>query len=196
LIIKTADLLASNKLLAEEYVVDVAGLGKLALEAEIETADELAALAEKSGEKLALLKNGKYNGKQFGHKSIEVAKGAEKSEIIWVNHGYKHIPDQNIPWKKIVESTKGNGVAKYVQGKKLPAIEALERKVWENGIPATNNSLTKGKLWKLMKFDEIIGAYEGTETQYIVVKGSKNGPIDVIHGHPISEKYYKDLLQS
>jgi hypothetical protein len=54
LIIKTADLLASNKLLAEEYLVEVAGLGKLALEAEVETAAELATLAEQSGEKLAL----------------------------------------------------------------------------------------------------------------------------------------------
>jgi hypothetical protein len=42
-----------------------------------------------------------------------------------------------------------------------------------------------------MKFDHVIGAYNGVETKYMVVKLS----VGEIHGHPISEALYKQYLK-
>lgn len=41
------------------------------------------------------------------------------------------------------------------------------------------------------KYDEIIGATGGKETQYVRIENSAN----TIHGHPISESEYLKLLK-
>lgn len=46
--------------------------------------------------------------------------------------------------------------------------------------------VTNGK-----KYDEIIGATGGKETQYVRIENSAN----TIHGHPISESEYLKLLK-
>ncbi|MED4753608.1 hypothetical protein P9361_19895 [Brevibacillus choshinensis] len=103
-------------------------------------------------------------------------------DVSWTNHGYKHFPSKNTTWSDVVKSTK-SGPAKYIPG---TDVEALERMVWEKGSPVTN-----GKTWKVMKFDKIIGASEGGNTQYIRVEYSGG----TIHGHPITELEYKKLLK-
>ena len=65
-----------------------------------------------------------------------------------------------------------NGDAKYKLGIN---VEALERLVWQEGV-MTNND----KPWKVMKFDQIVGAKNGIETNCIRVELSAN----TIHGHP------------
>ncbi len=100
----------------------------------------------------------------------------------WSPHGYKHFPPKNVKWKDIVKTTK-TGPAKY-----LPSIniEEFEREAWRNGTPVTN-----GKDWKVMKYEEVIGASEGKETVYIRIERTAG----TIHGHPISEAEYKRLLK-
>lgn len=100
-------------------------------------------------------------------------KGTDKS-IELTNHGYKHFPQKNLTWKKVIKSTK-NGPAKYMPDIN---IEQLERMVWESGTPVTN-----GKTWKVMEFDNIIGASAGKETRFMRVEMSAG----TIHGHPITE---------
>ena len=85
-------------------------------------------------------------------------------------------------WKNVVKSTK-NGPAKYLHG---TDIEALERMVWEQGIDVTN-----GKMWKVMKFDDAIGATVSKETKYMRVEFSSG----TIHGHPITKSEYNKLLK-
>lgn len=65
-------------------------------------------------------------------------------------------------------------------------IEAIERYAWEYGIPTTN-----GKTWKVMQFDEIIGAIDGKDTKYMRIEMTQN----TIHGHPITEAEYRKLLK-
>ena len=69
---------------------------------------------------------------------------------------------------------------KFGPTKYLPNIDvkALELDVWENGKLATNK-----KPWKVMEFNDIIGASEGTPTRFVRVEMSAN----VIHGYPITE---------
>lgn len=56
---------------------------------------------------------------------------------------------------------------------------------WENGTDVTN-----GKTWKVMEFDEVIGATSGKETMYVRVEYSGG----TIHGHPITlEEFNKQL---
>ncbi|GAK40673.1 polymorphic toxin-type HINT domain-containing protein [Paenibacillus urinalis] len=104
------------------------------------------------------------------------------SNCEWTAHGYKHFASKNMTWKDTVISTK-SGPAKYVLG---TDVEALERNVWENGTQVTN-----GKTWKVMKFDKVIGASEGVETQYVRVEYSGG----TIHGHPITQAEYNKLLK-
>ncbi|MBO0473472.1 hypothetical protein JZO86_07115 [Enterococcus ureasiticus] len=101
--------------------------------------------------------------------------------IEWTNHGYKHYPPKNMKWKDIVSSTK-NGPAKYKEGIN---IEQLERKVWKEGKNVSN-----GKPWKVMEFDDIIGASSGKETRFMRVEKSSN----TIHGHPITELEFNKLI--
>ena len=103
--------------------------------------------------------------------------------VNWTDHGHKHFPDKNKPWKDTTKSTK-NGPAKYSPD--IKDIEAFERETWEIGTPVTN-----GKNWKVKKYDEIIGATGGKETQYVRIENSAN----TIHGHPISESEYLKLLK-
>lgn len=103
-------------------------------------------------------------------------------KVKWTNHGYKHFAPNNISWKAVIKSTK-SGPAKYLQG---ADVEAIERFVWANG-----KSVTSGKEWKVYKFDQIVGASLGKETQYIRVEYSGG----TIHGHPITEAEYKKLTK-
>ena len=100
----------------------------------------------------------------------------------WTNHGFKHFAPKNMSWKNVVKSTK-SGPAKYLKGAE---IEALERMVWKNGTDVTN-----GKTWKVMEFDEVIGASLGKETKYMRVEFSSG----TIHGHPITKSEYNKLLK-
>ena len=87
-----------------------------------------------------------------------------------------------MPWNDVVKSTK-NGPAKYKQG---TDIEALERMVWETGTSVTN-----GKSWKVMEFEEEIGASGGKTSRWIRVEESAK----TIHGHPITAAEFKKLTK-
>ncbi|MGC4018609.1 MAG: hypothetical protein QM793_04840 [Muricomes sp.] len=118
-----------------------------------------------------------------GQNSGGSSKGDSKTDVDWTDHGHKHFPDKNKPWKDTVKSTK-EGPAKY--SKDVSDIEAFERNAWETGTSVTN-----GKNWKVKAYDEIIGATGGKETRYVRIENSAN----TIHGHPISESEYLKLLK-
>ena len=101
--------------------------------------------------------------------------------ISWTNHGFKHFPPKNLSWKEIVKLTK-TGDALYKPGIN---IEKIERFAWENG-----KKVTTDKPWKVIEFDHIIGAKNGTETQFMRVEISAN----TIHGHPITPAEFKKYL--
>ncbi|MBD2871222.1 RHS repeat domain-containing protein [Paenibacillus arenilitoris] len=105
------------------------------------------------------------------------------ANVKWTNHGYKHFAQKNLSWKAVIKSTKNGGPARYLHG---TDIEAVERFVWANGTPVTN-----GKDWKVFKFDQVVGASDGKETQYIRVEHSGG----TIHGHPITVAEYKKLTK-
>ncbi|MCJ3377176.1 hypothetical protein LNY74_05780 [Klebsiella pneumoniae] len=58
--------------------------------------------------------------------------------------------------------------------------------VWNTGQTTSLRSY-----WKVKQYDHIIGAYEGKETQWTVVKESQG----VIHSHPISEEKAKRYIK-
>ncbi len=99
-------------------------------------------------------------------------------------HGFKHAAAKNVPWQKIVKSTK-SGAAKFMQGMD---VEKLTKEAWDNG-----QEVTTGKPWKVYKSDKIIGANSGKETQYMRVELSET--TKEIHGHPILEAEYKKLTK-
>lgn len=105
----------------------------------------------------------------------------KKKEVEWTDHGRKHVPPKRINWKEIIKSTL-HGDAKYTIGLN---IQKIEKYVWEYGLPCKDN------LWRVMQFEEVIGAYEGAETTCMVVKNSAN----TIHGHPISHAEMLRLLK-
>jgi hypothetical protein len=55
--------------------------------------------------------------------------------VRWTNHGYKHVPQKNLTWKHIVESTQHGGAARYKTGIN---IKNYETQVWKEGLLATN----------------------------------------------------------
>ncbi len=133
---------------------------------------KLKQAAKVSGAKKAVEEYNKRKGKLT---TTAPAKPAEK--VQWVPHDYKHVPSSKMKWKDTVKATK-HGYAKY-NTYDLSDIERTERMVWSKGTPTTD-----GNTHKVMKLDKVIGAYEGKETQYIIVKATNNG--NTIHGHPIS----------
>ncbi len=122
------------------------------------------------------LRKGNGNGGGSGNRNQNKLE-TNNSNVKWIDHGWKHKPPRNMPWKKIVEST-ATGPAKY---KPEINIKQLELHAWENGAFVSN-----GKNYKVFKCKDIIGAKWGKETQYIRVECSSNK----IHGHPISEQEY------
>jgi hypothetical protein len=96
----------------------------------------------------------------------------------------KHIPQANMDWKDIVKSTKNGGAARYKPG---IDIEAIERYAWEYGTTTKSRDS-----FKVMKFDDVIGANGGKETVFMRVEMNSVGEI---HGHPISEQKYLDYLK-
>ncbi|MHA6532312.1 hypothetical protein [Paenibacillus sp. BAC0078] len=129
-------------------------------------------------------------GKMFVNimKEGKVISAAVSSEIKWINyakHDFKSIKGyKKMSWSDIRDTTK-HGNAMY---KTDIDIEALERYAWEYGTPTTN-----GKTWKVMKFDEVIGATKGKDTVYMRIELSADSM--EIHGHPITEQEYKNLLK-
>lgn len=87
----------------------------------------------------------------------------QEDKVIWSPYGGKHAPSLGVTWKKIVEGTK-DGTAKYALDINQ---EELEREAWKSGETVTN-----GKPWKVKKFNRIVGAKDGQETQYIRVENS------------------------
>ncbi|MCW6111095.1 hypothetical protein [Clostridium sporogenes] len=108
-------------------------------------------------------------------------KGATEA-VEWTNHGYKHFPQKKMNWKEIIKSTK-SGAAKYNPG---TDIQKLERMAWEKGTSVTN-----GRIWKVMEFDDVIGASAGAEIKYMRIEMSGG----TIHGHPITKAEYKKLMK-
>ena len=104
----------------------------------------------------------------------------DAEEVAWTSHGYKHFASTKLPWAETVRA-RARGPAKY-----LPDIdvEALERDVWDKGIPTTN-----GRPWKVMEFRDSIGASAGDESRWVRVEQSSN----TIHGHPITQQEYERL---
>src|SRR3990167_2720738 len=101
----------------------------------------------------------------------ENANQEDNNTVNWSNHKNKHVAPKNIPWKKIVSSTK-KGPAKYAPDNN---VEELERFTWENGAETKNNSSAK-----VFDFENIIGASKGEETSCCRVELDAT---DTIHGH-------------
>ena len=104
------------------------------------------------------------------------------TDVTWSDHGYKHFPSKNANVKDTIKSTK-SGPAKYMPD---VDIETIERYAWKNGTAVTN-----GKTWKVMEFDNVIGASDGKATRYMRVEMTSN----TIHGHPISENEFMKLIR-
>lgn len=98
-------------------------------------------------------------------------------------HGYKHYPPKGVLWKDIVKSTANAGSAKFKPDINIPDID---KDVWNTG-----QTTKKHPDWKVKQYDHIMGAYEGKETQWVVVKESQG----VIHSHPISEQKAKEYIK-
>ena len=110
-----------------------------------------------------------------------VVSGGGGKEIKWIDYKIHRAPKKG-DWSKIIKSTKG-GPAKY-----LPEtdIQAFELNAWEKGISVTN-----GKTWKVMAFDEVIGASDGLPSKWVRVEETAG----YIHGHPITIEEYTALIK-
>ncbi|WP_200896779.1 RHS repeat domain-containing protein [Methanosarcina sp. 2.H.A.1B.4] len=106
--------------------------------------------------------------------------------VKWLDHAHKHMASSKLPWKDVVKGTK-HGSAKYVQDFNDNDIKELETMVWKEGTKVEQN----GKTYSVMKFDDVIGASSGQETQYVQVEYSDG----FIHGRPIDESRYNKLLK-
>lgn len=125
-----------------------------------------------------VVKVGKLTFKSGGEATAYYNKLKKTQNITWSSHKNKHTLGSKVKWdKKTIASTK-TGPAKYKPGIDN---EMLERIAWDQGTVVKN---TDGSVWKILKFDDTVGAYLGEETKYVVVKESGG----TIHGHPISEK--------
>jgi hypothetical protein len=100
-----------------------------------------------------------------------------------VTHGYKHYPPKGVPWADIVKTTANKGKAKFKPDVNIPEID---KDVWNTGQTTKIHPD-----WKIKQYDRIIGAYQGKETQWAVVKESQG----VIHSHPISEGKAKEYMK-
>jgi len=104
----------------------------------------------------------------------------QSARVNWTSYNGRHAAKKNAPWEQQIKNTQ-NGPAKYLPG---TDIESLERHVWENG-----QDVTTGKPWKVMEFEEEVGASDGETSRWIRVEN--NG--GTIHGHPITEREYQKL---
>lgn len=157
-------------------------MARLAGDFEHEAAEELASLrrAEEAIAPAAAPSAGQGAGRSAG-------------EVTWVNHGNKHVPQRGMSWRDIVKSTEGrDAIARYHPNvKDGMGIEALEREAWETGTPVIADSRNATKIWKVKKFNFTCGACCGEETPYVRIEYSSG----FIHGHPITETYYNQLLK-
>lgn len=102
-----------------------------------------------------------------------------------IKQSYRFIVNRDNHSGKSLSSYVGSSCA----SKYFPTIniKELELYIWHHGSKVTN-----GKNWKIFKFDSIIGAASGQETKCALVKCKNNK----IHGHPIPECEYLELLKS
>ncbi|MFC5401490.1 RHS repeat domain-containing protein [Cohnella soli] len=133
-----------------------------------------------------VLKVGKLTFKSGEEAASYYNKLKKTQDINWSSYKKKHTLDSKVKWdKKAIESTK-TGPAKYKPGIDN---EMLERIAWDQGTTVKNSD---GSIWKILKYDDVVGAYLGKETNYVVVKESGG----TIHGHPISEEEAKAYLKN
>jgi len=114
--------------------------------------------------------------------TLSSAQMSQAKPPAWTSYGGKHVAPAKTPWGQVVEGTQ-SGPAKYAPG---TDVEALERQVWEKGIPVTN-----GKPWRVMEFEQEIGASGGRASRWVRVEESA----DTIHGHPITEAEFRALTR-
>lgn len=100
-----------------------------------------------------------------------------------VIHNHKHYPPKGVPWSKIVESTKYGGAAKFKPEVNIPEIDL---DAWKNGEPI---AMHPG--WKVKKYDYVIGAFNGKETEWVVVKESQG----TVHSYPVSVQQVNRYLK-
>lgn len=125
-----------------------------------------------------------HDKKQVAEKTIgpnEPSSSVLAKKVQWTEHKHKHFPPKHLPWEKIISSTK-SGPAKY---RPNSPIEEIEREVWEKGTCCDN--------YKIMDFNDIIGASKGEETSYVKVEYDSN--TNTIHGHPITHREYENILK-
>ncbi len=104
----------------------------------------------------------------------------QQNDIEWIPYGHKHIASKKMSWKDILQFTK-NGPAKY---KPEINVELLETMAWQKG------TMIPGKNWKIYQCEDIIGANNGIETNFMIVKNS----MATIHGHPITPQEFKQYM--
>jgi peptidoglycan hydrolase-like protein with peptidoglycan-binding domain len=112
-------------------------------------------------------------------------------EVTWATEKEypRHLPPKGVAWNSAVKSTR-HGPAKYMPG---IDIEMLEREVHRFGLQSTKPGKTR---WRVMQFNSVIGASEGKEVKWVRVEETGGPDSLVIHGHPITEKEYKDLIKA
>jgi hypothetical protein len=75
-----------------------------------------------------------------------------------------------------------SGPAKYLPG---IDIQRLEMEVWEKGAPVCT-----GRPWKVAEFTKDIGVSKGKPSRWVRVEETAGA----IHGHPITEQEYRELV--
>ncbi|RIE03579.1 hypothetical protein [Cohnella faecalis] len=126
-----------------------------------------------------VLKVGKITFKSGEEATSYYNKLKKTQDITWSPYKNKHTLDSKVKWdKKAIQSTK------LVQRSiSLGSKRMLERITWDQGKIVKDSN---GSTWKILEFDDIVGAYLGKETKYVVVKESGGKYI-----HPISEEEAK-----
>jgi hypothetical protein len=105
----------------------------------------------------------------------------------WSDHGQKHFPRPNVPWKAIVEGTgTGKKIAKYHPNLTRASIEQLEMETvtgqWNEILPHPKPNTRM--FWReLPDLGFPVGASGGRETTYVYVEYNSSGPV---HGRPMT----------
>ena len=105
----------------------------------------------------------------------------------WSDHGEKHFPNPNLPWKKIVASTGvRKGYARYHPNLTATMIEQLEMEcVQGQGVEILPQLKPNVRMfWRaFLDLEFPIGASMSQETGYIYVEYNSSGPV---HGRPMT----------
>jgi hypothetical protein len=108
----------------------------------------------------------------------------------WAGPEYdKHWPVYAVPWDEVVESTK-DGVRKYHNDLSRADIQHLEMSYRKNGRRIQHPKDHLVAHWIIIDAErEVVGASNGVESNVILVKRNKTGPV---HGHPINEQELRE----